>query len=249
MRRLIGLVALLALAGPSLADAEKVVRAELEKLKAGGARVQVIKDDALGKTFPNHEFVSVLFPQFPVGRIPPEPLQASNVYAVTKDDKATLISNLEELKKFFMTARFEENEAGQKNAARAWLRLAQELFQDGFYKFKIEDDSLKIADGKVSGKAVVGDGGNGEIIVTMTIKDAAAKDVRTQVNVKPGIRPRCHATLLLDANPLVRQIVEEDLLVMGRTALPYLEEQHGKAPPELKKAIERVRKRILAGER
>lgn len=249
MRRLLALTALTVLTGATFADPEKVVQAELTKLKGEGARVQVIKDDAVSKTFPQVEFVSVIFPQFPVARLAPEPLKSANLYAVTKDDKATLISEPDALKKLFLAGKFDESEAGRKRAAISWLRLLQELYQDGFYRFKVDEDSFKTADGRVTGKVVVAEGGNGEISVAMTIKDGVLAEIASGVNLKAGIRPRCHATLLLDANPLVRRIVEEDLLVMGRPALPYLEEQHRKASLELKIAIERVRNRILTGER
>jgi hypothetical protein len=248
MRTLLGLIALLGVASVSLADAEQVVKDQLAKLKAEGASVQPLKDPALGKTFPDYEFVSVRFPQFPVARLAPEPLRSSNIYVVSKE-KTTLLSDDEALYKWFKSMKFGDREADRKNAVRAWLRLTQELKQDGFYKFKVEEDSLKTADGKVSGKAVVTEGGNGEITVTLDFDGQTVKGIESGANLKAGPRPRCHATLLLDANPLVRTIAEEDLLIMGRSALPYLAEQHAKASPELRKAIERVRRRILAGER
>src|SRR5262245_59775930 len=120
---------LLALTASAFADAEKTVKEQLDKLNAGAARVQPIKDEALGRIFPNHEFVAVIFPQFPVARAAPEPLKPANVYAVTKDGKLTLISDAKELVKLFQPARF-ANEAAQKDAVRAWLRLSQELRQD-----------------------------------------------------------------------------------------------------------------------
>lgn len=238
---------LLALAAPSFADAEKTVKEQLEKLNANGARAQAIKDEGVGRSFPNHEFIAVIFPQFPVARLAPAPLKSANVYAATKDGKLTLISDVKELEKFFRSARFGEREAAQKDAVRAWLRLSQELRQDGFYQFKLEDDSLKVAGGKASGKVVVTQGGNGELSVTLTFKDGELKGHEEAAEIKRGVRPRCQATLLLDANPLVREIVEQDLLVIGRPALAYLAEQHAKASPELRKEIERVRQRILAG--
>ena len=63
--------------------------------------------------------------------------------------------------------------------------------------------------------------------------------------LKPGPRPICHATKLLDPDPVVRAIVEQDLLIMGRAAKPYLDEQRAKASPELQQAIDRIWQRIL----
>jgi hypothetical protein len=69
------------------------------------------------------------------------------------------------------------------------------------------------------------------------------------VELKPGPRPICQATKLLDADPVVRRMAEQDLLVMGRAARPYLDEQRAKAAPELQKAIDRVWERICADDR
>jgi hypothetical protein len=62
--------------------------------------------------------------------------------------------------------------------------------------------------------------------------------------VKAGVRPICQATKLLDPDPLVRRMAEKDILVMGRAAKEYLDEQRAKAPAELRQTIDRIRKRI-----
>jgi hypothetical protein len=245
----IGPALLLALAAPVVADAERTVKEQLEKLNAGAGRVHPIKDEGVSRSFPNHDFVAVIFPQFPVARLAPAPLKGSNIYAVTKDDKLTLVNDQEGLDKFFRAARVGEGEVALKNVVRAWLTLSAELHQDGFYKFKVEEDSLKVEQGKASGKIVVAQGGNGELRVSLTVKDGEVKEIKQEAEIKRGIRPKCQATLLLDVNPLVREIAEQDLLVMGRTALPYLAEQHARASPLLRQAIERVRQRILAENR
>jgi hypothetical protein len=63
--------------------------------------------------------------------------------------------------------------------------------------------------------------------------------------VRPGVRPICQATKLLDADPLVRRIAEQDILVMGRSAQEYLDGQRAKAQPRLREAIDRIWKRIV----
>ena len=50
--------------------------------------------------------------------------------------------------------------------------------------------------------------------------------------------------MLLDANPLVRRIAEQDLLIMGLAAEGYLMEQRAKAGTELRQAIDRVWRQI-----
>jgi hypothetical protein len=59
-----------------------------------------------------------------------------------------------------------------------------------------------------------------------------------------GIRPRCQATLLLHADPLVRAIAEQDLLVLGRYARGYLLEQRANASEELRREIDRIWRQI-----
>ena len=59
-----------------------------------------------------------------------------------------------------------------------------------------------------------------------------------------GMRPRCQATLLLHPDPLVREIAEQDLLVLGRLAREYLLEQRAKANPDLRRQIDRIWKQI-----
>ncbi len=231
------------------AKAEKVVKGELEKLKADGNLARLIEDESLKRIFAGQTFFAVIFPQFPIARLAPAPLKSSNVYAVDGDGKAVLITDIAELKTFCAKGQYDAKDDTMKDAVRAYLRLSQELYQDGFYKFKCEEDSVKVADGKASGKATITAGGNGEISATLSFKDGMLAGIQDQSRITRGLRPRCQATLLLDANPLVREIVEQDLLVMGRPALPYLAEQHTKASPELRKAIERVRQRILTDDR
>jgi hypothetical protein len=67
--------------------------------------------------------------------------------------------------------------------------------------------------------------------------------------IKTGIRPICQATKLLDPDPLVRRMAEQDLRVIGRKAKGYLDAQRAKARPELQKAIDRIWQRIVAEDR
>jgi hypothetical protein len=63
--------------------------------------------------------------------------------------------------------------------------------------------------------------------------------------LQPGVRPICQATKLLDRDPIVRRMAEQDLLVMGRAVKPYLDQVRATAGPELQQAIDRVWQRIL----
>jgi hypothetical protein len=70
-------------------------------------------------------------------------------------------------------------------------------------------------------------------------------DVRESSTVRPGVRPICQATKLLDRDPVVRRMAEQDILVMGRMAKPYLDEIRAKAKPKLKQAIDGIWRRIV----
>ena len=70
-------------------------------------------------------------------------------------------------------------------------------------------------------------------------------DVQDSSSVRPGVRPICQATKLLDRDPIVRRMAEQDILVMGRMAKPYLDLIRAKSRPKLKQAIDRVWQRIV----
>jgi hypothetical protein len=233
------------------ARAEKAVQDLLAKHRATGARVERIKDESISKVLPKEQFFAVLFPQFPVAREAPAPFKPSNVVAVSPDAKVRILSNPKELGTYLnSTGLTASDEAAMKQAVRAFLRLNQQFHQDGFYQFKLVNESLAVTkegdNRKVSGRVTVVRGGNGEITTTLVF-DASGRltSWKEQSKLIRGPRPRCHATKLLDPDPVVRTIVEEDLLYMGKAALPYLEEQRAKASPELRQAIDRVRERIL----
>jgi len=104
----------------------------------------------------------------------------------------------------------------------------------------------------VTAKAVViPRGGNqGEIVASLTF-DGRGKvvTVSESANIKRGIWPICQATKLLDPDPIVRAMAEQAILVMGRDAGEYLDEQRARAIPELREAIDRLWRRVLAEDR
>jgi hypothetical protein len=233
---------------------EKAVKEQLEKYKAQGGQVTQVKDAGLGKTFPHHIFFTAHFRQFPIARALPEPLKFANIFAYSAEGKLTLLNEPKALEKFFKeNARAVKDLDPAKDAARAWLKLSPELQQDGFFKFAVMDDSTKAAQIKdtitATGKVVVMQGGNGEIDAKLTFEDGKLVKVEETSKIKAGPRPICQATKLLEADPIVRRMAEQDLLIMGRAAKPYLDEQRGKAPPELQKAIDRLWQRILKEDR
>ena len=222
----------------------------------GAERGQVIPlaNDALGRTFAGHLFYALRFRQYPVAVMPPDPLKTTNLFVVKPDGSVEHLPDVGALEAFFRAALSPVTTDPQaQDAAKAWLRLAQEFRQDGFLQFSIPDESLQVASvasggHEVTGKAVViPHGGNqGEMAASLTF-DGSGKlvTVSESAYIKRGIRPICQATKLLDSDPIVRAMAEQAILVMGRAAKEYLDEQRPMASPELREAIDRVWQRIL----
>jgi hypothetical protein len=234
-----------------LKKAEKTVQDRLGELKGTSAKVEALTDESLARALPGQVVFSVLFRLFPVAIRPPEPLKSQNLFAVGPDGKLTVVSDPKGLEDYYLAAAAPAKDEGAgKDVALAWLRLVEEMHQDGFYKFMTIDEATKVSaeNGrrKVAARAVVMAGGNGEIDVEVTFDEAGKLVKATEMStLKPGPRPRCQATKLLDADPIVRSICEADLLIMGRAAKGYLDEQRAKANPELQQAIDRLWQRIL----
>ena len=99
-------------------------------------------------------------------------------------------------------------------------------------------------DVKAIGRALVMQGGNGEINATLRFEQGKLAKATESAKIIPGPRPICQATKLLDADPIVRRMAENDLLYLGDLVKDYLDEQRAQATPELQRAIDRIRQRI-----
>lgn len=235
--------------------AAKAVHDDLAKHKAMGFVMQEVQDAAVGRAFPHYVFFGVYFRQFPIARLTPKGLSTANVYAVDPDAKAQLIKEAARLQDFFKTKLAPvQDDAAAKDAARAYIRLLEDLHQDGFYKFALQDDSTKVEAGpkgkKATARAVAMAGGNGELSAALAFDQTGRlQSITENVRLKPGPRPICQATKLLDADPVVRRMAEQDLVIMGVAAKLYLEEQRRQAAPELRRAIDRIWERIEAESR
>lgn len=237
------------------ADAEETVKNYLKSIKGENARIAVIKNDTIAKVFPKHGFVAVVYPQFPIARLAPEPLNAGNVIAVPAEGKVMPLTDVKQLEKFFIDNAPRADAKIGDGVLHAWLRLSQELAQDGFYKFAEPKGGAGAAssDGKMQLSATVSvdpAGGNkGDIAATIHFDKGTVVKIEHKVNLSPGPRPRCQATKLLDADPIVRQMAEDSIRVMGRACKYYLDEQRAKAAPELQRAMDRIWQRILDEDR
>jgi hypothetical protein len=229
---------------------QAALKEHLEKIK--GAYGQVLRLDAapLNQLFPEDVFFAVRYRIYPVARKLPEGMKPSNVF-VYDNGKLTHLADVDRLDKFFKERLpAVKDEATAKKAAQAWLWLSQEFAQDGFYKFVVSgDDATRVADAdgqkKVKAKATVMAGGNGEMDLELSFSgEGKLTAFNFQSKVRPGPRPICQATKLLDADPIVRRMAEQDLLYMGLAARDYIMEQRALAGPELRRAIDRLWHRI-----
>ena len=245
----------------SVGDARgrELLQQRLATLK-GAERGQVmpVVENVLARIFPGDRFYALRFRQYPVALAPPDPLTSNNLFVVRPNGSVEHLPDVGALELFFRAAlRPVTADAQAQDAARAWLRLAQEFRQDGFLQFAIPDDSLRVtarANGgrEATGKALVTpQGGNqGEIAATLTFDGGGSLlTVSESANIKRGIRPICQATKLLDPDPVVRGMAEQAILVMGKGAKAYLDEQRARARPALQEAIDRIWRQILSEDR
>ena len=232
------------------ADDQQLVEDYLKTRGASGAVVRPITDDYVGRTFQNFSFFGVIFRQYPVAVLCPQSqdLKCSNVFFV-KDGQVDFTATIPDLKFFFASELGPvASEEGAIDAASTWLRFSEELKQDLFYAFSPPEISYRPQSDitSVRGHTAVIAGGEGHIDMLMTLGSAGSLVyIYERSLLRPGVRPICQATKLLDRDPIVRRMAEQDVLVMGRVAKPYLDQVRATARPKLQQAIDRIWQRIL----
>ena len=234
---------------PDVQKSASAIRDHINKMGGNGAGEIIHRSEGgVGTTFASHHMIIVRFRQFPVARILPEGLGASNVFAVDKVGKFEHLNDIKALEKFFRANHPPvTNDGDAKAILAAWLTLTQEFHQDGMLKFEVLDKEFTVEGdrSKAIGRAVVMQGGNGDLKAELAYdKDGKLANVVEEASIRQGPRPKCQATLLLDANPLVRKIAEQDLVIMGLSARGYIMEQRQLATPDLREAIDRVWRQI-----
>jgi hypothetical protein len=227
--------------------AQQLIADHLKSIKGESGQILWLNDKALADAFPKRIFFAVRYRIYPVAKKLPEGMKPSNVFVV-EGDKFKHVKDAKALEEFFRDAlapvKAGDVQSGMQ-AVSAWLVLSQEFNQDGFYKFKLDDMGKSAAD-SFELRAVVMAGGNGDITAKLEFdKEGKLANVTHTVKVKQGPRPICQATKLLDADPVVRKMAEQDLLYMGPDAYDYLMEQRASASPQLRRAIDRVWAQIV----
>ena len=232
------------------ADDQQLIEDYLVSRGASGAVVRPITDDYVSRTFPSFSFFGVIFRQHPIAVLCPQTqdLKCSNVFFV-KGGRVDFVATIPDLK-FFFSAELgpAPSEKAAADAASTWLRFSEELKQDLFYTFSVPEISYMPREDvtRVRGHVAVMAGGEGQIDVLITLGAAGSLvQIYEKSALRPGIRPICQATKLLDRDPIVRRMAEQDILVMGRAARPYLDQVRATARPKLQQAIDRIWRRIL----
>ena len=221
-----------------------------------------ISSAALDALFPDRLFYAVVVRQFPLARPVSPPFNDQNVVVYHRDGSIDLQASPEAMQTYFKRSLAPaQNQGDAVRVMAAWLRLTQTYSEDGMFRFTIPMEQIKTAwqpSGGlvVTGKAlVVAKGGDsGEIDSTLTFIGQGTNprrlvSIHDKRDVHAGVRPICQATKLLDRDPIVRRMAEQDLMVMGSAAWSYIGEQREKASPELRSTIDRIWKRILAEKR
>jgi len=232
------------------ADDQQLVQDYLQNHGITGAVVRPVTDDFVGRTFPNFSFFGVIFRQYPVAVQCPAAmgLECANLFVV-QNSQIDFLSTTEDLK-FFFAANLGSlpTQDAATDAAGTWLRFSEELKQDLFYTFSPPIISYTPRSDLIllRAQASVAAGGDGNIDTLMMLGAAGSfVNVLERSALRPGIRPVCQATKLLDRDPIVRRMAEQDLLVIGRAAKPYLNQIRATARPKLQQAIDRIWQRIL----
>lgn len=242
--------------------------------------------DRLEMVFPLYSFFIIRYPQYPDTPAIPPPLTPVTIIALRNvaeenflfrganaPSRFTLITTDEQLKAFFLAIALpsaviapQVNNAvppGELDNANhftliAWLRLCQELHQDGYYRFRMEDKvevepvPYEGPDGpkySTTGRLdALPDGGNtGALTATLFFNTPPRRlcEIRLQSTLHPGLRPVGQAKKLLNPDPVIRKIAEQDLLLMGPQTYDYLAGEWLHATPELQQAIEGVWGKIV----
>jgi hypothetical protein len=233
--------------------AQTAVKEHLAQFKgAESANVEWLGGPAVAAAFPNDQFFVVWFRTFPVARRIPEGLAATNLFVVPDKGKVKRLDAAEKkaLREFFEKhVAPAKDEKSAKQATDAWLTLSTAYLRDGFFRFEVlgKETEAKKADGglETSGRAMVIAGGKGQVTVALAFDgEGKLSRFKEDAKIQAGPRPICQATKLLDPDPIVRRMAEQDLLFMGLAAGDYLREQRAQANPELRQAIDRLWRRI-----
>lgn len=221
--------------------------------------VALTNQPVLGKLFPDLVWCSMSGGFRPVAQLQ-EPWPPRSLFTVDRTGGVTYLTEAKALEDFFRgRLPVVKTEADARAAVEAWLILSQTLqnhvqfpvdvagvkatSQDGGIWMAEGQAGVQIEPGKMSLKDV------GYVKAKLTFGgDGKCQAVVTDVKVRPGVRPICQSTKLLDPDPIVRTMAETELRLMGRQAEEYLKYQRARSTPDIQAAIDRMWQQILDDE-
>lgn len=215
--------------------------------------VTALNDPAInGALRPGLKLYMLRYRVWPIAMEIKPPLQTNNIFALDAKNKIVdIISEPAQSQKFFGEhVIVVENDEQARKAMTSWLRIQDELAQDGMFIFHSAPESfvVQVAGPNIviSGRSTIEPkgGDSGEVVGKLTFVNGKLTRADTEKNIQSGMRPICQSTKLLDKDPLVRRMAEQDILIMGRRCKFYLDDQKMKVSPELQEAIDRIWKRI-----
>jgi hypothetical protein len=186
-------------------QAEEVVQQIVRKTQAAlekrlgkrtkSAVIYPLTNDALARVFPAFLVYAV---RYPLTVRPPAPLKAQNLFIVDADGQMDDVTDFKGLEDFFRANVGQGlRKAAVKDAAVAWLALSQELVQDGFFKFSVPDDAVKVGRARAGLQAVARAvvrperGNQGYIQVTITFDMTGQLDsITEEKKIRTGTRPK-----------------------------------------------------------
>jgi hypothetical protein len=243
------IIPVVASAGPTLA--EKVTQ-RLNELRARGYHLVPVKDPAVTNVI-GDELIAVRFMHWPLSFPAPKPLKGNALFTQSSGGTLIALTDTYALESFFRQKLAPvKGESAAKDALRAWLKLSEEFFQDGYYSFALAENSFKVFFAS-NGLSVVGEDpvkpGHGDrgALTGNLVFDSSGKLLhgRTKSTLRAGVRPICQAKKLLDRDTTVRRMAERDLLVLGTDAKPYLDYIRPELSPALRRAADKLWARIV----
>jgi hypothetical protein len=167
----------------------------LPKTKEEGLTVVAVADEAVRRIFPQERFYGVYFyVDYPRPKTLPAGLRTHNLFLVQAGGAVERIGDREALKAILEKhlPRIRED-AQAREAAAACVRVAEEFYQDGLYKFhdpevkvtRRGDELVAMGEGRVKSR------GTGTLSVTLTFKPSGELDrVAIEGRVRPDVRRR-----------------------------------------------------------
>jgi hypothetical protein len=181
-----------AVAGGGDQTVEQAIAQYLQDLGADYYTITPVQKKCVLATFGGVAFCGVYFEQWPLEYIPPGDLAESNVFFMDLNSgEINYLTSPHDLQAFFQTSWPVTGANGKdlllKNATKTWLLLSKEFSQDGFYSFS---KPMVMVDGDTAfGIINVEEGGDGFIMVMVTMEPLGGVSVTEGRHIHPGPRP------------------------------------------------------------